>query len=157
MDVNRNFPLIFGFIFLMLFSCASIIERAVDIKPDVKKLVATCLSNNDAKKPDLIITSIHKKEGKSYYYYIKYMNIGAPSRGDFLISLSSARGQYPGNSYFRFPLPAPCLEKETGGITVGLVGVSETASVKLTAEIDWEKRVSESNEKNNFYTTIVKP
>lgn len=160
MGMNRNNITIICtvIISLVVISCDSRNEESpVNINvQNIETIVAECLSNDTAIKPDLIITNIYKKEGIPYYYYVEYMNIGAATNvGDFLIKLSSPKGEFPGNSFYRIPVPAPCSVVETGGYTVGLVGIAETESAEITAEIDWEERVSEIDEENNSYTTIV--
>lgn len=135
-----------------LMSCSS--NNAT--QTDAEKLRLDCLANNTAEIPDLIVTNIYKKPSIPYYYYVEYMNIGtASNEGDFLIYLSSSKGEYPGNANYRFTIPEPCTFTSTGGYGVSLLGITETESAEITAEIDWEDRVVEEDEENNIFVKQV--
>ena len=45
--------------------------------------------------------------------------------------------------------PTPQHVMHTGGFTIGLIGLEQGDNEVVTAEIDWEGRVAESNEDNN--------
>jgi hypothetical protein len=107
--------------------------------------------------PDLVIVDIYEDAAKGYLY-VKYENIGTgASNQDFLIKLSSAKGEFPGNPNYRFPVPEPGVVMETGGFGIGLIGMTGTESAEVTAEIDWEGRVNELNDNNNTLTKMVGP
>lgn len=133
----------------------------ITVIADPKSMVDESNENNNDKvasisMPDLVITDMYQ-DGP--YIKVTYKNIGAPGNGDFLIKLTnnSTGGSFPGNSFYRFPVPPPNVLQTTGGFTLGLIdlqqGVSENAD--LTAEIDWEERVAESDESNNILTKMV--
>jgi formylglycine-generating enzyme required for sulfatase activity len=105
----------------------------------------------DRRLPDLIITDIvHKSSGIVVYY----MNQGSGTgSGDFLIKVSSLEtGQsFPGNAYYRFEVPAPGQVTRTGGLGISLIGLYEGMESTISAEIDWEGRVTEADENNNIF------
>ncbi|MBC7073821.1 hypothetical protein H5T58_00285 [Candidatus Parcubacteria bacterium] len=105
--------------------------------------------------PDLVVRDIFWQYP---YIYVKYCNLGkGTSASDFLIKLrNNQTGQeYRGNPYYRFPVPKPGECKLTGGYTPGLVGLQYGQSASVTAIIDWEGRVAESNENNNSFTKTL--
>lgn len=107
-------------------------------------------------KPDLTIKDIYY-EG-SYYIKVKYCNVGSgSSTDDFLIKLRNedTGKEYPGNSYYRFKVPAPGKCAVTGGYTCSLIGLSYGERATVSAIIDWENRVDESNENNNVLTKTI--
>jgi hypothetical protein len=106
-------------------------------------------------KPDLVVTDIIFDPAIPVYIYVEYMNIGAAGEGDFLIKISANEQSFPGNSYYRFPVPQPGDVERTGGFTIGLIGLQQGDTAEITAEIDWEGRVDESNENNNVLTKTV--
>jgi len=99
--------------------------------------------------PDLAITDIF--QDGPYYLKVKYKNIGAAANGDFLIKLSANGKSFGGNPSYRFQVPPPQAEQTTGGFTIGLIGLQQGSVADVTAEIDWEQRVAESNENNNVF------
>ena len=101
-------------------------------------------------KPDLVITDIF--QDGPFYIKVKYKNIGGPGTGDFLIKTSSSGRSFPGNEFYRFPVPPPGQECTTGGLTMGLIGLHLGMEADVTAEIDWEHRVDESDRSNNTLT-----
>jgi tetratricopeptide (TPR) repeat protein len=110
----------------------------------------------DPKLPDLIITDIYC-DGNSALI-TKYMNVGAAGAGDFTIKYSANGNSYPGNSLYRFKVPEPGQEMTTGRLTIGLIGLKPGMTAIVTAEIDWENRVNESNKNNNvFHKQITIP
>jgi hypothetical protein len=90
---------------------------------------------------------------------VQYKNQGfGKTEDDFLIKTSSySTGKsFSGNSYYRFKVPEPGKTEHTGGLTPGLIGLSEGMTNVIYAEIDWEDRVPESNEFNNsFHKEII--
>ena len=116
--------------------------------------------NNDREQPivpgalpDLVVTDIF--QDGPHYLVAKYKNIGAAGQGDFLIKFSAGALSFPGNSLYRFPVPPPGEEQQTGGLTIGLIGLQQGSVADVTAEIDWEQRVNESNEDNNVLTKHI--
>ena len=107
-------------------------------------------------KPDLIVADITYKDP---YIYVSYINQGlSKGEGDFLIkvSVSKTEKSFGGNHYYRFKTPKPDEIQKTGGITIGLVGLEKGMEAIITAEIDWEERVFESNETNNIFYKQVR-
>ena len=107
-------------------------------------------------KPDLVVKDIYY-DG-DYYIKVKYCNEGPGSSvDDFLIKLRNEDSgkEYPGNAYYRFSVPSPGECAVTGGYTCGLIGVSCGEKVTVSAIIDWEGRVDESNENNNTLTKTI--
>jgi uncharacterized repeat protein (TIGR02543 family) len=105
--------------------------------------------------PDLIVNDIYYQ---SPYIYVKYCNVGSGwSSSDFLIKLrNNQTGQeYGGNVAYRFAVPQPGECKITGGYTPSLIGLNPGQSASITATIDWEQRVKESNENNNTLTKTI--
>lgn len=98
-------------------------------------------------KPDLVIDDVYY-DGQSYLK-VKYRNQGGPGPGDFLIRLSSGEQSFPGNKLYRFPVPPPGQPQETGGFTIGLIGLKKGDRSKVLAEIDWERRLDEKDTSNN--------
>ena len=95
--------------------------------------------------PDLMIKDIYYS-GPAPYIYFTYCNNGkGASVEEFNIKLQTADGMFPGT--FSVPMPGCCLT--TGGITIGLIGAKEGDIKEVTAYIDWENKVKESNEENN--------
>lgn len=86
---------------------------------------------------------------------VKYKNIGGAGGGDFLVKLSAGAQAFGGNPLYRFPVPPPQVEMATGGFTIGLIGLQQGSVADVTAEIDWEHRVAESNENNNTLTKNI--
>ncbi|MBW2976610.1 hypothetical protein KY347_04145 [Candidatus Woesearchaeota archaeon] len=106
--------------------------------------------------PDLIVEDLYYSG--PYYIKVKYCNVGdASSESDFLIKLRNEENgkEFPGNHYYRFKVPAAGECKETGGFTCGLIGISCGDRVNVSAIIDWEQRVEESNENNNKMTKVI--
>ena len=109
-----------------------------------------------ASQPDLTIDDIYY-DGPSYIK-VKYCNKGTGiGSGDFLIKLrnETTSQEYPGNSYYRLSVPAVGTCTVTGGFTCGLIGVSCGNYAKVSATIDWENRVQESNENNNQLVKMI--
>ena len=104
-------------------------------------------------KPDLIVTDIIQDGSLSLR--VKYKNIGLAGDGDFLIKIKAVGKSFGGNLLYRFPAPTPGEELVTGGITIGLIGLSTGSVADVTAEIDWEHRVDEQNEHNNSLTKHI--
>jgi len=100
--------------------------------------------------PDLIIEDVYY-DGADYLKVI-YRNQGEGMTGsDFLISLRSGETHYGGNHYYRFPVPPPGERRETGGFTLGLVGLSRGDKAGVVAVIDPEGRVRELDRSNNTW------
>ena len=138
-----------------------------DSNPSFKECIVTMNSNKTVSViftpvttptptlPDLIVSDIYYQ---SPYIYVKYCNIGSGwSSSDFLIKLrNNQTGQeYGGNVLYRFKVPQPGECKTTGGYTPSLIGLAPGQSASITAIIDWEQRVRESNENNNALTKTI--
>lgn len=104
-------------------------------------------------KPDLVIDDVYF-DGESYLK-VKYHNQGGVGAGDFLIRLSHGEESFPGNENYRFPVPPPGQPQETGGFTIGLIGLNRGDRGMVRAEIDWEKRVDERDRSNNLWERSV--
>jgi peptidoglycan hydrolase-like protein with peptidoglycan-binding domain len=102
-------------------------------------------------KPDLIITDI-VADKKNKEIYVKYKNIGGAGQGDFTFKMSSPSGYHNGNTAYRFTVPKPNKTQKTGGLTMSVLGVKDNEITKVSATIDWENRVSESDENNNTFS-----
>ncbi|MFN8610760.1 MAG: hypothetical protein U0931_24680 [Vulcanimicrobiota bacterium] len=100
-------------------------------------------------KPDLVIDDVYY-DGQNYFK-VKYHNQGGAGSGDFLIRLSSGQSSFGGNYLSRFPVPEPGQPQETGGYTIGLIGLQKGDSGRVRAEIDWEQRVDEQDRSNNVW------
>ena len=147
--------MVLGFLIILdstLFACH---ERSDSVDMGINRVITGCQMLQLEAKPDLIVLDVFKKPGIPYYYYVRYMNIGAPAQGDFLIRLSSENGTFPGNHLYRFPVPEPCSIRETGGYTVGLLNVAQTQPATIRVDIDWEQRVDETSEVNNTLIKLV--
>ena len=103
--------------------------------------------------PDMVITDL-MADGP--YVKARYTNQGGAGKGDFLIRFCAHRKCFDGNSYYRFPVPRPGESAETGGVTLGLMDIKQGETVTVTAEIDWERRVTESTRKNNIFEKVLK-
>lgn len=100
--------------------------------------------------PDLVVTDI-VHDGP--YLKKKYRNAALGATGaDFLIRLEVAGNSRGGNSAYRFVVPPSHQEQSTGGLTLGLLGVERDQEITVTATIDWEGRVHETDETNNSLT-----
>ena len=105
--------------------------------------------------PDLVVQDIYYD---SDYIKVKYCNLGDSfGSGDFLIKLrNEATGkEFLGNSYHRFNIPQPGHCVDTGGFNCSLIGISCGDNIQISAEVDYEKRVTESNENNNSITKYI--
>jgi hypothetical protein len=104
----------------------------------------------DLTLPDLIVTDIFFDNN---CLFVKYMNVGAAGTGDFHIRVSDKyqNNIYTVNSEYPFTLPAPKQEMTTEGIPVGSLGLKIGMNISITAEIDWENRIKESNKNNNIF------
>jgi hypothetical protein len=119
-----------------------------------KVLPVRPLYTNDGPLPDLIITDI-VHDGP--YLRVKYRNASAGATGaDFLIRVEANGKKFDGNSYYRFVVPPGNTEQTTGGFTLGLIGIERGTEVSVSATIDWEDRVRESNELNNTFSKRVR-
>jgi hypothetical protein len=104
----------------------------------------------EAGVPDLVVLDLCY-EGP--YVTVTYANLGTGvAEDDFLVKLSTQQGEFGGNSYYRFEVPPPQHVMHTGGFTIGLIGLEQGDNEVVTAEIDWEGRVAESNEDNNVHS-----
>ena len=100
--------------------------------------------------PDLVVLDLCYKPP---YVTVAYANLGnGLGERDFLVKLSTENGEFGGNRYYRFEVPPPQQVTHTGGFTIGLLGLQQGDSALVTAEIDWEGRVAESNEDNNVHS-----
>lgn len=105
--------------------------------------------------PDLVVTDIFYDYP---YIRVKYCNLGeGVGSGDFLIKLRNNQSgqEFGGNPYYRFAIPRPKECKLTGGYTPSLIGLTYGQTASVTAIIDWEQRVVESNENNNTFTKTI--
>ncbi len=106
--------------------------------------------------PDLVITEVY---WDAPYIRVNYRNDGGwdtPQEKDFLVKIRSGEREFEGNSHYRFPVPKHHREVSTGGYTIGLVGLQEGMQAEVTATIDWEGRVRESDETNNQLTRRIR-
>jgi hypothetical protein len=109
---------------------------------------------NEGPLPDLVITDI-VHDGP--YLKVKYRNASPGATGaDFLIRIESNGRSFDGNGYYRFAIPPGNTEQATGGFTLGLVGIERGNEVSVSATIDWEDRVRESDESNNQFSKRVR-
>jgi hypothetical protein len=133
----------------------------ITVIADPKNMVTESNENNNNKEvpipmPDLVITDIFQ-DGP--YLKVTYKNVGSLVGGDFLIKLTNnnTNDSFGGNPLYRFVVPTPNVLQTTGGYTLGLIGLQQGVSINanVTAEIDWEQRVDESNESNNVFTKDI--
>ncbi len=118
--------------------------------PPAAAAVAPAARAAESGVPDLVVLDLCY-EGP--YVTVAYANLGTGvGERDFLIKLSTQQGEFAGNSYYRFEVPPPQHVMHTGGFTIGLVGLEQGDNEVVTAEIDWEGRVAESNEDNNLHS-----
>lgn len=106
--------------------------------------------------PDLVVTEVY---WDAPYIRVNYRNDGGwetPDEKDFLVKIRSGEREFDGNSHYRFPVPGHNREVSTGGFTIGLVGLEEGMEAEVTATIDWEGRVRESDETNNQLTRRIR-
>jgi len=99
--------------------------------------------------PDLRVNNIYYYG--SGYISVKYCNKGtAMSTGNFLVKLrNEATGkEYVGNPYRRLIVPAIGACSKTT-VSCHLIGIACGSSATVSATIDWENTVQESNENNN--------
>lgn len=150
----------FIFMVYILSACVSRQEfdqlhtEVVNLRTEYER---TLLVNDEIRKiPDLIISDISYKDP---YIFVSYSNQGlGQGEGDFLIRLTNSRTQksFKGNSYSRFRMLEPNQEEKTGGFSAGLIGLKKGDVGVVTAEIDWEDRVYEANERNNMFTKKIR-
>lgn len=87
---------------------------------------------------------------------VTYANQGAGAIGaDFFVKWIANGSYREGNSYYRFWVPPPGKSNDTGGMGINLFDLRPGQRVKVTAEVDWENRVRESDEDNNRLTKWV--
>ncbi len=125
-------------------------QHPVDRSPGMEDVVIT------EGLPDLVVTEVY---WDAPYIRVNYRNDGGwetPQEKDFLVKIRSGEREFGGNSHYRFPLPGDSREVSTGGYTIGLVGLEEGMEAEVTATIDWEGRVRESNEANNQLTRRIR-
>lgn len=135
--------------------------RQRDQTPPTSREVSTPAANATAKPvsleptgpappdelPNLVITDIYFDEP---YLRVNYSNTGGTRvAADFTMSWSSPEKTFGGNSNYRRQVPAPGDERQTGGLTPGLIKAVPGQPLEVTVEIDPENRVSESNEFDN--------
>jgi hypothetical protein len=108
--------------------------------------------------PDLILTNI---TADNDYLRVEYKNQGkGVTGGDFLIRVRTGKESFDGNYFYRFAVPPPGHTAQTGGITLGLIGLKPGDIATVEATIDYEDRVRETDRTNNSLTkkvTIPKP
>jgi hypothetical protein len=99
--------------------------------------------------PDLVVTDITHDD---INLFVHYANKGKGATGaDFLVSIKSGEKKFDGNSYYRFPVPAPGTETKTGGFNLTLLDLKSGDEVEVEATIDHEDRVRETDKKNNTF------
>lgn len=104
---------------------------------------------------DLIVEDIYY--GGGVYLYVRYCNNGGDSDQKFLIKLTNLQTgvHYDGNVYYPFSVPARGTCSTTGGYTPGLIGLNYSQPAIVSAEIDWQNTVAESNEYNNVLNKTI--
>ncbi|MBF0459032.1 MAG: hypothetical protein HQK99_14175 [Nitrospirae bacterium] len=102
---------------------------------------------------DLVVQDISRDQ---YYYYVTYCNRGTTATtGTLTVSITNvASGQsFQTNPLYPYSVPEPGTCMVTGGITCGLIGdTSCTAAMSVSAYVDDQNTVPESNETNNSLT-----
>lgn len=84
------------------------------------------------------------------------MNVGKGATGaDFTISWRSGEHSFPGNTNYRFKVPPPGQKVQTGGLTLGLIGLKRGMEADVEVIIDPEDRVRETTKYNNKLTKKV--
>jgi hypothetical protein len=103
--------------------------------------------------PDLVITDVFHDDS---YLRVTYMNVGKGATGaDFTINLRSGEQSYPGNTWYRRKVPPPGQKVQTGGFTLGLIGLKRGMEADVEVIIDPEDRVRETTKYNNTFTKKV--
>jgi hypothetical protein len=104
--------------------------------------------------PDLVINDITCNGGS---IFVHYQNRGRGVTGaDFLVELSGNKRKFEGNYLYRFTVPPPGKAMSTGGFSPDLLALNIGDEVEITARIDPEQRVRESNDRNNTFTKKIK-
>jgi hypothetical protein len=104
--------------------------------------------------PDLVITDI---TADNINLCVHYKNQGKGVTGaDFLVQIKCGNQSFDGNYFYRFTVPPPGQEVKTGGFNHNLIGLKPGDEAEVTAIIDWEDRVRETDKKNNTFTKTVK-
>lgn len=126
-------------------------DLAADSVADSVEVSATAIRG-----PDLIVESITRDEN---YYKVRYCNVGTSSSSStFTIKLTNTTTgeSFTSNSLYPYPVPAPGACATSGGFTCGLIGdPSCSQCMRVEAEIDSGKRVTEASESNNKLTTAI--
>lgn len=106
--------------------------------------------------PDLVVESITRDAS---YYKVRYCNVGTSSSSStFTIKLTNTlTGEsFTSNSIYPYSVPAPGTCATTGGFTCGLIGdPSCSKCMRVEAEVDSGKRVTEASESNNRQTATI--
>lgn len=103
--------------------------------------------------PDLVVTDV-VHDGP--YLRVHYTNAGKGATGaDFLIEVRSGKLSFGGNPYYRFQVPSQGEKVESGGFTLGLIGLKPGTEADVEVIIDPENRVRESDKKNNTFKKKV--
>ncbi|MBS2033390.1 hypothetical protein JST97_00265 [bacterium] len=104
--------------------------------------------------PDLVVERVIY-EAPSYVRVV-YRNNGRGRTGaDFVIGLRTGERSFPVNHFYRYRVPPPGQSHSTGGYTIGILGLQPGMKAQLTATIDPEGRVRETNPKNNVWTGVL--
>jgi|GEM_PF-2058068 len=113
---------------------------------------ADCITQDTP--PDLVVKDVFYQPACGLY--VTYCNIGKTSNSQtFLIKTKSASGEYGGNYYYPFSIPAAGQCKTTGSMTIGLIGVQEGEIKEITATVDWQNTVREANDNNNTLAKTI--
>jgi hypothetical protein len=73
-----------------------------------------------------------------------------------MVSSLETGQSFPGNAYYRFEVPAPGQVARTGSLGINLIGLHEGMESTIRAEIDWERRVTETSEDNNVFQKRIR-
>lgn len=104
--------------------------------------------------PDLVIEDVIY-DGP-HYLKVVYSNRGRGRTGaDFVINLTNQDKTFRGNYYYRYRVPEPGKKCTTGGFTIGKLGLQPGMTANLSAVIDPEGRVRETDSKNNNWSGVV--
>jgi len=109
-----------------------------------------------AVKPDLIPTAVRMD---APYLYVDVKNIGGRNLSDsqFTVRVTNVAtgATFETNSLYPFNVPPPGGSMETGGITRGLIGLTNCTTATIKVMVDDSNQIAESNEANNTATYTV--
>lgn len=102
--------------------------------------------------PDLVVTDVTADKTS---VHTTFKNVGKGVTGaDFIIQTASGGKSFNGNTNYRNVVPPPGTEVKVS-VGLGMLGLKSGATAEVTAVVDPEERVRETDRKNNTLTKKI--